>query len=99
MQAIQRFGNQVAGIDKLQKLDLLTNDLPLGLKDLKAAKALKCEGLLVMGLDSIRAGDSNTVKWAKDILRTQLGEITSGVFEESDVHPGLLEAARAAIGS
>ena len=99
MQGIQRFGLQIAGIDRLQKLDLITHTLPLGLSDLKAAKALKSEGLLVMALDSLRSDDTNTVNWAKDILRTQLGEITSGVFEESDIHPTLLGAARTVIGS
>ena len=85
----------------LGKTDLDGHILPLGRKHLQACRAVKAEAMLVMGLEVLRneSSASSDKMWGRDIIRTELGQLTEGVVDEDQIHPKLLESARKILSS
>jgi len=97
LQKAKRFGQQLDGLEHLERrCDLFNTIVPEAHEELKLARAVKVEGLLCMALEtSLQKGAAaSTLSWAKDIVRSQLGDVTGGKVSEDDIHPALLPAAR-----
>ena len=83
----------------IREHDLFSNFLPLAQKVLGHALAFKAEALLVLALTQM--ADPQTVKWARDVVRAQLGEIAGGGVPEDCVdciHASIQAEARKVIG-
>ena len=101
LQKAKRFGHQLEGLEHLERrCELFNTVVPDAHEELKLARAVKVEGLLCMALETStqKAAATSTVNWAKDIVRSQLGDVTGGKVSEDDIHPALLPAAREFIG-
>ena len=86
------------GDSNFRNHDLFKNYLPIAEKFLKKGLAFKCEGLLIVALCQLKDASAGTQKWAKDIIRGQLGEMCGGQVDEDLVHKVLADSARATIG-
>ena len=95
----KKFASQVAGLDRMASHDLFSHTLPLGWNSLASAKGVKAEGLLRMALEQIsKAKPGSANKWARDVIRGVLGDVSGGAVPEDCVHQVLLKEARAFLG-
>ena len=97
LQKAKRFGQQLDGLEHLERrCDLFNTIVPEAHQEMKLARAVKVEGLLCMALETFlqKGAAASTVAWAKDIVRSQLGDVSGGRVSEEDIHPALLPAAR-----
>lgn len=97
LQKAKRFGQQLDGLEHLERrCDLFNTIVPEAHQEMKLARAVKVEGLLCMALETLlqKGAAASTVAWAKDIVRSQLGDVSGGRVSEEDIHPALLPKAR-----
>ncbi|CAE7938936.1 unnamed protein product, partial [Symbiodinium necroappetens] len=97
IKAAKGFRNKIKDCDcKIH--DLFVNHLPMSFKSLESGKAFKAEVLLVLAIQQVQLEDPATQKWARDVIRAQLGDIAGNVVNEESILPQILEKARQIIG-
>ncbi|CAE6972990.1 unnamed protein product [Symbiodinium sp. CCMP2592] len=97
IKAAKGFRNRIKDCD-CKTHDLFVNQLPMSFKSLESGKAFKTEVLLVLAIQQVQLQDPSTQKWARDVIRAQLGDVAGNVVSEESILPQILEKARQIIG-